>query len=119
MKNHRVSMTATARPGLLATALASLAFMTAPAQALELDEVLQRHYQARGGLEAIRAVDSYRVSGTLDSAGNLSPYTLEGKRRKLTGIPGLRHDRHPGRGGRCRLAADAIHGHCRAGRDGC
>ncbi len=66
--------------GIAVLMVTAMAVSAAPAQALELDDVLARHYQARGGLEAIRAVDSSRITGTMDSAGNISPYTLEAKR---------------------------------------
>lgn len=78
MKRNWSGIPAAGMAVLMATAMATMAVTTA--QAMELDEVLARHYQARGGLEAITALDSYRVIGTMDSAGNISAYTLEGKR---------------------------------------
>jgi hypothetical protein len=46
----------------------------------DLDGVLARNYQARGGLEAIRALESYRIHGTFTMAGMPIPYTTEIKR---------------------------------------
>lgn len=50
------------------------------ADTLTLDTVLDKYYQARGGLDAIRALDGYRSTGTLSMAGMQMPYTTEAKR---------------------------------------
>jgi hypothetical protein len=64
---------------LLAAALA-LPSLAQAADAPPLDEVLDRHFQARGGLDAIRALDSYRTTGTMTTAGMTMPYVTEAKR---------------------------------------
>jgi outer membrane lipoprotein-sorting protein len=50
------------------------------AEAPTLDEVLERHYEARGGLDEIRALRSYRSTGTMTMAGMAMPYVTEAKR---------------------------------------
>ncbi|MCK9490143.1 MAG: hypothetical protein M0Q42_12275 [Xanthomonadales bacterium] len=79
MNRNWFGISAAGKAVLMAAAVA-VTFTALPAQALDLDEVLARHYQARGGLDAIKAVDSSRISGSMDSAGNVSPYTMEAKR---------------------------------------
>ncbi len=45
-----------------------------------LDELLERHFQARGGLAAIRALDSYRASGSFEMGGARASYVMTAKR---------------------------------------
>lgn len=63
--------------------LAAALLMPLSAQAadtLSLDEVLDKHYQARGGLDELRALHSYRSTGTLSTAGMQMPYLTEAER---------------------------------------
>src|SRR5690606_26922266 len=52
-----------------------LALIAAPAD-LSLDEVLARHYEARGGLDAIKAVKSYRSTGDFTMGPMQAPYAI-------------------------------------------
>lgn len=45
-----------------------------------LAQLLDRHYQARGGLAAIRALDSYRASGAFEMGGARASYLMAAKR---------------------------------------
>lgn len=65
---------------LLVAAALALPFSVVAADVPTLDEVLEKHFQARGGLDAIRAVDSYRSTGTMNMAGTQMPYVTEAKR---------------------------------------
>lgn len=70
------------QPALRIVAMAALALLagSASAQELTLEELLARHYQARGGLEKLRAIASLRVAGTLSAEGSELPLTLVRKR---------------------------------------
>lgn len=46
----------------------------------DLDHLLDRHFQARGGLAAIRALDAYRAVGTFEMGGARASYTMLAKR---------------------------------------
>jgi hypothetical protein len=62
--------------GLVAGAALAL-----PASAQNLDEVLNKYYQARGGLDKIKAVQSMRLTGKITMGPGLeAPVTLELKR---------------------------------------
>ncbi len=65
---------------ILLTALLVLPTMAQAADAPSLDAVLERHFKARGGLDEIRALDSYRSTGTMTTAGMQMPYVTEAKR---------------------------------------
>ena len=56
--------------------LAPLSF-TANAAELTLDEVLAKHYEARGGLDKIRAVNSVRSSGDFAMGPVQGPFQIE------------------------------------------
>ncbi len=56
-----------------------LALVAAPAD-LSLDEVLAKHYEARGGLDAIKALKSYRSSGDFAMGAIQAPFVTEAKR---------------------------------------
>jgi len=56
-----------------------LALVAAPAD-LSLDEVLAKHYEARGGLDAIKAVKSYRSTGDFAMGAMQAPFVTEAKR---------------------------------------
>ncbi len=45
-----------------------------------LAQLLDRHFQARGGLQAIRALDGYRASGTFEMGGARAGYVMTAKR---------------------------------------
>lgn len=65
---------------VLATALlAPFALAAAPAD-LSLDELLAKHYEARGGLDNIKALDSYRTTGNFAMGPMVAPFTIEAKR---------------------------------------
>jgi outer membrane lipoprotein-sorting protein len=59
--------------------LAPLSF-TANAAELTLDEVLAKHYEARGGLDTIRAVNSMRSSGDFTMGPVQGPFQIESVR---------------------------------------
>lgn len=59
--------------------LAPLPLLAAPAE-LSLDEVLAKYFEARGGLDTIKSVNSMRSTGTMSMAGMEFPYTSEAKR---------------------------------------
>jgi len=66
------------RPAL--ALLATLAFAH-PAAAQTVDEVIARSFEARGGLEKVKAIQSLRMSGHATVApGNESPMTVEIRR---------------------------------------
>lgn len=56
-----------------------LSLLAAPAD-LSLDEVLAKHYEARGGLDNIKALKSYRSSGDFTMGGMQAPFVIETKR---------------------------------------
>jgi hypothetical protein len=58
--------------------LALLAASSSSAQTVE--EVVRRYLEARGGLAKLRAVQSLRLSGTMELPGVQAPYVLELKR---------------------------------------
>lgn len=64
---------------LAAALLAPLPLLAAPAE-LTLDQVLARHYEARGGLDRIKAVQDVRAEGTFTMGPMTAPFTLESKR---------------------------------------
>ena len=62
-------------------ALAVVLLVAGPAAAESLDEVLTKVYDARGGLENIKSVDSARISGTFVIPGMMeAEFTMEWKR---------------------------------------
>ncbi|HEY6333599.1 MAG TPA: hypothetical protein VI756_30040, partial [Blastocatellia bacterium] len=63
---------------LLAVALISVCCAAASAQ--NLDDILQRHIQARGGLDSLKSLRSIRYSGKISSEGIDVPITVEQKR---------------------------------------
>lgn len=64
---------------LAITLLAPLSAFAAPAD-LSLDEVLNRYYEARGGLDTIKSIESYRNKGTMTMGPMAFPFTSEQKR---------------------------------------
>jgi outer membrane lipoprotein-sorting protein len=62
--------------------LLALGVLLAPVvQAQTLDEVLAKHYQAMGGLDKIKALNSMRITGTMAvGPGMEAPFTMERKR---------------------------------------
>ena len=46
----------------------------------DLDQILMRHFQARGGLETIRGLGGYRASGTFEMGGARARYVMQAKR---------------------------------------
>lgn len=65
----------------LATVLA-LGLLLAPAvHAQTVDEILAKHFEAQGGLEKLKALNSMRVTGTMAlGPGMEAPFTMERKR---------------------------------------
>lgn len=68
------------------TLFSAIALLAAPLSAisapddLSLDDVLAKHYEARGGLDTIKALKSYRASGEMTMAGIQAPFVSEAKR---------------------------------------
>ncbi|MEQ1832105.1 MAG: hypothetical protein ABL977_03540 [Candidatus Eisenbacteria bacterium] len=62
--------------------LFALGLLLAPiAQAQTLDEVLTKHYEALGGVEKLKALNTMRVTGTMGlGPGMEAPFTMERKR---------------------------------------
>ncbi len=62
--------------------LVALGLLLAPiAQAQTVDEILAKHYEAMGGLEKLKALNSMRVTGTIGvGPGMEAPFTMERKR---------------------------------------
>ena len=63
-------------PPALSAALGCLllgALMGSSSEAQTLEEILESHYAARGGLEAIEAIDSWRMSGRVQAQGRSMP----------------------------------------------
>lgn len=59
----------------------ALALTAAPAPAADLDEILARYVEARGGLDRIRAIKSLRMTGTIAfGPSEPAPFLLEMKR---------------------------------------
>jgi outer membrane lipoprotein-sorting protein len=56
-----------------------LALLAAPAD-LSLDEVLAKHYEARGGLDNIKALNGYRSTGNFTMGEMQAPFVMEAKR---------------------------------------
>jgi len=67
----------------LALILALLPAVPAAAGALTVDEIVDRHVAARGGLERWRAVRSLEVTGTQIAFSVASPFTLQRQRPNL------------------------------------
>lgn len=69
-------------------ALAVVALMAAPAQAQDLDEVLNNYYEAIGGLEAWQSVQSMKMTGKMmmGGMGIEAPFTVMAKRPNMARI---------------------------------
>lgn len=69
-------------------ALAVVAVLAAPAQAQDLDEVLNNYYEAIGGLEAWQAVQSMKMTGKMmmGGMGIEAPFTVMAKRPNMARI---------------------------------
>lgn len=64
--------------------LALAALVAVPASAQTLDEVLAKHYKARGGLDKIKAVQTIRMTGTMTvGPGVEAPIVLVQKRPNM------------------------------------
>lgn len=62
----------------LVLGVAALALIAPLASAQTLDEVLAKHYEAMGGLDKLRAVKSYRMTGKMVMGqGMEAPFTME------------------------------------------
>jgi hypothetical protein len=62
-------------PGLLAGAV-----LAVPAAAQTVDEVIGRSFEARGGLERLRAIQAIRVTGRMSMGANQASMVVERKR---------------------------------------
>jgi outer membrane lipoprotein-sorting protein len=69
-------------------ALAVVALIAAPAQAQDLDEVLNNYYEAIGGLEAWQSVQSMKMTGKMmmGGMGIEAPFTVMAKRPNMARI---------------------------------
>ncbi|NIN73221.1 MAG: hypothetical protein GTO46_15115 [Gemmatimonadetes bacterium] len=69
-------------------ALAVVAVLAAPAQAQDLDEVLNNYYEAIGGLEAWQSVQSIKMTGKMmmGGMGIEAPFTVMAKRPNMARI---------------------------------
>lgn len=61
-------------------ALTSAPGLLAAADAPTLDDIIARHVASRGGREALEAVETARLTGTVTSGGVTNPITIEYKR---------------------------------------
>ena len=69
------------RPVLsMAVVLLCLPISAGDAADMTLDEVLAANFEALGGEDKLRAVDSVRMSGTRNMAGTEAPFTIKMKR---------------------------------------
>jgi hypothetical protein len=75
--------TRTIRRLTAATAAVFTLTMAAPAGAQTLDQVLERYYQARGGLETWRAIDTQRATGIISTNGIELAMVMLNKRPNL------------------------------------
>jgi outer membrane lipoprotein-sorting protein len=68
--------------------LAVVALLAAPAQAQDLDEVLNNYYEAIGGLEAWQSVQSMKMTGKMmmGGMGIEAPFTVMAKRPNMARI---------------------------------
>jgi hypothetical protein len=66
------------RVACAAVALAGL--VAAPARAQTVDDIVRRYVEARGGAARLRAVESLRMTGTIELPEVKAPYLLELKR---------------------------------------
>jgi len=57
-----------------------LALATATSMAMELDEVIAKHIEARGGQEAWEAVQTIKMTGSYTAFSQVSDFTLHRKR---------------------------------------
>jgi outer membrane lipoprotein-sorting protein len=60
----------------IALSLAMAALVVAPAQAQSLDDVLESYYEAIGGVDAWKAVESMRITGTITMQSMTIPFTM-------------------------------------------
>lgn len=73
--------------GLLVPLGVAVAHVPTPAQELTRDQVLERYYEAVGGLEAWDAVESLKATGTITlGQGMQAPFTVLSKRPKKVRI---------------------------------
>jgi outer membrane lipoprotein-sorting protein len=63
-----------------AMATAALLFLAAQAPAQTVDDVVRRYLEARGGLARLHAVQSLRLTGTMELTDVSAPFVLELKR---------------------------------------
>jgi len=74
--------------GFLALALAGAAVAEVPSSVAKLtaEQVVQKNIEARGGLQAWRAVNTLSMSGTMDAGGNESSTRLAMQGNKIGGV---------------------------------
>ncbi len=74
--------------GFLALALAGAAVAEVPPSGAKLtaEQVVQKNIEARGGLQAWRAVNTLSMSGTMDAGGNESSTRLAMQGNKIGGV---------------------------------
>ncbi len=61
---------------LSAALLLSAVFSPSPAAAMTVDEVIAKHVEARGGLDAWARIDSLKATGSFTAFSKISPFTL-------------------------------------------
>ena len=82
MKTYRNSILPSARSGALLMLLLALPLsaLVAQEEATELDKIVAKHLEARGGLEAIQAIQSIYVEGSIDAQGMQMPVVMQRER---------------------------------------
>jgi hypothetical protein len=61
-------------------AVTALILLASPVRAQTVDDIVRRYLEARGGLAKLRAVQSLRLTGTMELPGVSAPFVLELKR---------------------------------------
>jgi outer membrane lipoprotein-sorting protein len=63
---------------------AAAAVFSLPATAQTVDEIIAKHFAARGGVEKLKALKSIRMTGRMSGGAMEIPATMENKRPELT-----------------------------------
>ena len=65
---------------IIAVAAAAIVLAGLPGVAAEVDEIIAKHVQARGGQENWQAVETMRMTGSFTAFSKIAPFTLQRKR---------------------------------------